>query len=127
MQVGCKGNRGWLHLAELQRKPIWLHTICLQIPVAWSLSSRWLQDQPELDAKYVYAGVHADGPTRVLCFSTTRDEYTRGTNEDSIALLTAKLKRLEHRLKVRVAKLVTLPAAVVYGLEMAMLKIRSVP
>ena len=59
-----------------------------------------LQDQPELDARYVYAGVHADGPTRVLCFSTTRDQYTRGTNEDSIALLTAKLKRLEDRLKV---------------------------
>ena len=59
-----------------------------------------VQDQPELDANYVYAGVHADGPTRVLCFSSTRDQYTRGTNEESVALLTAKLERLEDRIKV---------------------------
>lgn len=59
------------------------------------------QDQPELDANYVYAGVHADGPTRVLCFSNTRDQYTRGTNEESIALLTTKLQRLEERIRVR--------------------------
>ena len=59
------------------------------------------QDQPELDARYVYVGVHADGPTRVLCFSDTRDQYTRGTNEESIALLSSKLKRLEGRIPVR--------------------------
>ena len=58
------------------------------------------QDQPELDARYVYVGVHADGPTRVLCFSDTRDQYTRGTNEESIALLSSKLKRLEGRIQV---------------------------
>lgn len=57
-------------------------------------------DQPELDARYVYVGVHADGPTRVLCFSETRDEYTRGTNEESVALLTEKLKSLEERNRV---------------------------
>ena len=59
------------------------------------------QDQPELDARYVYVGVHADGPTRVLCFSETRDEYTRGTSEESVALLTQKLKSLEERNRVR--------------------------
>ena len=59
------------------------------------------QDQPELDARYVYVGVHADGPTRVLCFSDTRDQYTRGTNEESIALLSSKLTRLEDRIQVR--------------------------
>ena len=58
-------------------------------------------DQPELDARYVYVGVHADGPTRVLCFSDTRDQYTRGTNEESVALLSSKLKRLEERIQVR--------------------------
>ena len=59
------------------------------------------QDQPELDARYVYVGVHADGPTRVLCFGETRDEYTRGTNEESVALLTQRLKSLEERNRVR--------------------------
>lgn len=57
-------------------------------------------DQPELDARYVYVGVHADGPTRVLCFSDTRDQYTRGTNEESVALLSTRLKRLEERIQV---------------------------
>lgn len=61
------------------------------------------QDQPEPDARYVYVGVHADGPTRVLCFRDTRDQYTRGTNEESIALLGSKLKRLEDRIKVHTA------------------------
>ncbi|KAK9808775.1 hypothetical protein WJX72_003363 [[Myrmecia] bisecta] len=56
-------------------------------------------DQPELDARYVYVGVHADGPTRVLCFSETRDQYTHGSSEESVALLTKKLKRLEERIK----------------------------
>lgn len=62
------------------------------------------QDQPELDARYVYVGVHADGPTRVLCFGETRDEYTRGTNEESVALLTQRLKSLEERNKVDASK-----------------------
>ena len=44
---------------------------------------------------------HADGPTRVLCFSESRDLYARGTNEESVALLTKKLLRLDDRLKVR--------------------------
>lgn len=63
------------------------------------------QDQPELDARYVYVGVHADGPTRVLCFGETRDEYTRGTNEESVALLTQRLKSLEERNKVDLVRL----------------------
>ena len=61
------------------------------------------QDQPDVDARYVYVGVHADGPTRVLCFSETRDEYTRGTNEESVTLLTQKLKSLEERDQVGIA------------------------
>lgn len=61
-------------------------------------------DQPELDARYVYVGVHADGPTRVLCFSENKDQYTRGSNEESMSLLTSKLTRLEERLKVCVCK-----------------------
>ncbi|DBA93880.1 TPA: hypothetical protein ACH3X3_013925 [Trebouxia sp. C0006] len=56
-------------------------------------------DQPELDARFVYVGVHADGPTRVLCFSETKDQYTRGSNEESMSLLTSKLARLEERIK----------------------------
>ena len=44
--------------------------------------------------------LHADGPTRVLCFSESRDQYARGTNEESVALLTKKLVRLDDRLKV---------------------------
>ncbi len=51
--------------------------------------------------RYVYVGVHADGPTRVLCFSETRDEYTRGTNEEQHVLLSGKLKHLQERLAVR--------------------------
>ena len=58
------------------------------------------QDQPELDARYVYVGVHADGPTRVLCFSDTRDQYTRGTNEEPVAQLQGRLTRLEDRIQV---------------------------
>lgn len=57
-------------------------------------------DQPELDARYVYVGVHADGPTRVLCFSENKDQYTRGSNEESMSVLTSKLTRLEERIKV---------------------------
>ena len=56
-------------------------------------------DQPELDARFVYVGVHADGPTRVLCFSETKDQYTRGSNEESMSLLTSKLARLQERIK----------------------------
>ncbi|KAL3144165.1 hypothetical protein ABBQ32_003949 [Trebouxia sp. C0010 RCD-2024] len=58
-------------------------------------------DQPELDARFVYVGVHADGPTRVLCFSETKDQYTRGSNEESMSLLTNKLARLQERIKAR--------------------------
>lgn len=68
-----------------------------------SSSALQSHDQPELDARYVYVGVHADGPTRVLCFSETRDEYTRGTSEESVALLKEKLRALEERNKVRSA------------------------
>ena len=64
------------------------------------LTSLGSQDQPDVDARYVYVGVHADGPTRVLCFSETRDEYTKGTNEESITLLTQKLNTLNERNKV---------------------------
>ena len=56
-------------------------------------------DQPELDARFVYVGVHADGPTRVLCFSENKDQYTRGSNEESVGLLTSKLARLQERIK----------------------------
>lgn len=56
-------------------------------------------DQPELDARFVYVGVHADGPTRVLCFSETKDQYTRGSSEESMSLLTSKLARLQERIK----------------------------
>ena len=65
------------------------------------------QDQPDVDARYVYVGVHADGPTRVLCFSETRDEYTRGTNEESVTLLTQKLKTLDERNQVWLTNLST--------------------
>lgn len=50
--------------------------------------------------RHVYVGLHADGPTRVLCFSDRKDQYTQGTNEDTMAVLAAKLARLEARLKV---------------------------
>ena len=58
------------------------------------------QDQPELDARWVYVGVHADGPTRILCFGDTRDQYTRETDEDAAAALALKLQRLEGQLQV---------------------------
>jgi len=59
-----------------------------------------MQDQPDLDMRYVYVGVHADGPTRVLCFSDRKDQYTQGTNEDTMAALSVKVARLESRLQV---------------------------
>lgn len=59
-----------------------------------------VQDQPDVEMRYIYVGVHADGPTRVLCFSDRKDQYTQGTNEDNMAILGAKLARLEARLKV---------------------------
>lgn len=66
-------------------------------------------DQPELDARFVYVGVHADGPTRVLCFSETKDQYTRGSNEESMSLLTSKLARLQERIKVSKQQLLHTP------------------
>ena len=68
-------------------------------------------DQPELDARFVYVGVHADGPTRVLCFSETKDQYTRGSNEESMSLLTSKLARLQERIKASKQQLLHTPPA----------------
>lgn len=72
-------------------------------------------DQPELDARFVYVGVHADGPTRVLCFSETKDQYTRGSNEESMSLLTSKLARLEERIKASHAELHPLAMHALHG------------
>ena len=58
------------------------------------------QDQPDLDARYVYVGVHADGPTRILAFQDGRDRYTRETSEEAAAAAAAKLARAQERLQV---------------------------
>lgn len=55
-------------------------------------------------ARYVYVGVHADGPTRVLCFSEAPDEYARGgggAGGETLAVLAARLARAQQRIKVR--------------------------
>ena len=73
-------------------------------------------DQPELDARFVYVGVHADGPTRVLCFSETKDQYTRGSNEESMSLLTSKLARLQERIKASKQQLLHTPPVIMCAL-----------
>ena len=53
--------------------------------------------------RYVYVGMHADGPTRVLCFSEVPDEYARGSaggGGDTLALLSARLERAQQRIQV---------------------------
>lgn len=47
--------------------------------------------------------MHADGPTRVLCFSEAPDEYARGSaggGGDTLALLSARLERAQQRIQV---------------------------
>ena len=64
-------------------------------------SASFARDQPDLDARHVYVSVHADGPTRVLCFSESKDRYTKGAGDESLAQLSKKLERLDARIKVR--------------------------
>ena len=63
-------------------------------------SASFPRDQPDLDARHVYVSVHADGPTRVLCFSESKDRYTKGAGDESLAQLSKKLERLDVRIKV---------------------------
>ena len=53
--------------------------------------------------RYVYVNIHADGPTRVLCFSETPDEYARGSGGgggDALSVLSARLVRAQQRIQV---------------------------
>ncbi len=53
----------------------------------------------------MYVGVHADGPTRVLCFSEAPDEYARsgggGAGGDTLDALAARLERAQQRIRAR--------------------------
>ncbi len=66
-------------------------------------SASFQRDQPDLDARHVYVSVHADGPTRVLCFSESKDRYTKGAGDESLGQLSKKLERLDARIKARLA------------------------
>ena len=58
---------------------------------------------PCMCLRYVYVGMHADGPTRVLCFSEAPDEYAHGSSgsgSDTLSVLRARLARAKQRIEV---------------------------
>eukprot|EP00884_Botryococcus_braunii_P017936 jgi/Botrbrau1/4826/Bobra.0325s0040.1 len=55
--------------------------------------------QPDFDTRNIYVAVHADGPTRILCFSETRLEYSTGTIEEQQDVLASQLKGTYNRLQ----------------------------
>ena len=48
----------------------------------------------------VYVSTHAEGVTRVLCFSDTRDQYSREAHAEDAAGLARLLRRLDTQLQV---------------------------
>ncbi len=52
-----------------------------------------------MDARLVYVSTHAEGVTRVLCFSDTRDEYNRDAAAEDEAALSRRLAKLEASLQ----------------------------
>ncbi len=61
--------------------------------------------RPRAPGRYVYVAVHADGPTRVLCFSEAPDEYARSGGGagggDTLDALAARLERAQQRIRAR--------------------------
>lgn len=52
------------------------------------------------DMRLVYVSTHAEGVTRVLCFSDTKDQYTRDAYAEDAAGLTRRLAKLDEQLQV---------------------------
>lgn len=48
----------------------------------------------------MYVSTHAEGVTRVLCFSDTKDQYTREAHAEDAAGLTRRLAKLDAQLQV---------------------------
>lgn len=48
----------------------------------------------------MYVSTHAEGVTRVLCFSDTKDQYTREAHAEDAAGLTRRLAKLDTQLQV---------------------------
>ena len=55
----------------------------------------------ESDVRLVYVSTHAEGVTRVLCFSDAKDQYTRDAYAEDAAGLTRRLAQLDEHLQVR--------------------------
>lgn len=55
----------------------------------------------DYDMRLVYVSTHAEGVTRVLCFSDTKDQYTRDAYAEDAAGLTRRLTKLDGQLQVR--------------------------
>jgi hypothetical protein len=71
----------------------------LHLPVLF-----WLQSTAggaDSDVRLVYVSTHAEGVTRVLCFSDSKDQYTRDAYAEDAAGLTRRLAQLEEQLQVR--------------------------
>ena len=54
------------------------------------------------DVRLVYVSTHAEGVTRVLCFSDAKDQYTRDAYAEDAAGLTRRLAQLDEHLQVRI-------------------------
>ena len=54
----------------------------------------------DVDARLVYVSTHAEGVTRVLCFSDTKDQYTRDAHAEDAAGLSRRLAKLDEQLQV---------------------------
>lgn len=57
----------------------------------------------DMDTRLVYVSTHAEGVTRVLCFSDTKDQYTRDAYAEDAAGLTRRLAKLDEQLQVQSA------------------------
>jgi hypothetical protein len=51
--------------------------------------------------RLVYVSTHAEGVTRVLCFSDAKDQYTRDAYAEDAAGLTRRLAQLDEHLQVQ--------------------------
>ena len=58
------------------------------------LQTRSSEEGQDSEAVHVHVCVLAEGPTRILRFSDTADQYTRNTSEETIGMLHKKVERL---------------------------------
>ncbi len=86
-----------------------MDTRLVQLVLTTALSSFWMvlvsvfeqgAGGSDVDTRLVYVSTHAEGVTRVLCFSDTKDQYTREAHAEDAAGLTRRLAKLDAQLQV---------------------------